>query len=121
MSKAWKIAYYILTVLLSLLMLVGGYFDLIQSPDAVQLFTHLGYPAYLGTILGVAKILGVIGIWQPKWPALREWAYAGFFFDVFGAVLSSIAVGDGPAMYLPIAAMLVILVLGSYVTMRKTH
>jgi hypothetical protein len=117
-TKAWKITYYVLTALLTLLMLPGGYFDLIQAPDAVAIFAHLGYPAYLSTILGAAKILGVIGIWQPKWPMLREWAYAGFFFDTFGALLSQFAVGDEPAMY-GLTAIAVVLVLASYASMRK--
>jgi hypothetical protein len=55
--------------------------------------THLGYPVYFLTILGAWKILGVIAILIPKFTLLKEWAYAGFFFMMSGAIISHIAVG----------------------------
>ena len=58
------------------------------------MMTHLGYPVYFLTILGVWKILGVIAILIPKFPLLKEWAYAGFFFTMSGAVISHLIVGD---------------------------
>ena len=58
------------------------------------MMTHLGYPVYFLTILGVWKILGVVAVLIPKFPLLKEWAYAGFFFVMSGAVFSHIAVGD---------------------------
>lgn len=69
----------------------------------------------------MSKLLGAVGVWQTKWPTLREWAYAGFFFNIFGAVLSYITVGDGPGAYIPTALMLIILVLGTYFCMRKVY
>jgi uncharacterized membrane protein YphA (DoxX/SURF4 family) len=56
--------------------------------------TTLGYPSYLLTILGVWKILGVIAVLIPKFPVLKEWAYAGFIFTMTGAVISHLIVGD---------------------------
>lgn len=116
--KGWKIAYYISTVLLSASMLLGSYFDSTQHPNAVVALEHLGYPAYFATIIGVAKLLGVIGIWQNKVKWLREWAYAGFFFDIIGALVSHLAVGDAFAMMVPAIISLVV-VLVSYISFRR--
>lgn len=110
--------YYISTVLLSLSMLLGAYFDATQHPNAVEGMVHLGYPAYFATIIGVAKFLGVIGIWQNKVKFLREWAYAGFFFDILGALASHLYVGDALPMLAPALISLVI-VLVSYTSFRK--
>jgi hypothetical protein len=57
--------------------------------------SRLGYPVYILTILGVWKMLGVIAVLIPKFPLLKEWAYAGFFFAMSGAVFSHLANGDG--------------------------
>ncbi len=59
-----------------------------------EMIAHLGYPLYLLTLLGIWKILGVIALLVPKFPLLKEWAYAGFFFAISGAIFSHIAVGD---------------------------
>ena len=120
MSKSWNVAYYILTVLLSAVMLFGSYFDLTYAPQAVQIFMHLGYPAYLLVILGVARIFGVAALWQSKVPFVREWAYAGFMIEMVGAFASHIAVGDGPAQYTP-ALVVLVLVIFSYIAFRKTR
>ncbi|HMX38014.1 MAG TPA: DoxX family protein, partial [Ferruginibacter sp.] len=55
---------------------------------------HLGYPAYLMTLLGILKILGVIVVTIPGLPRLKEWAYAGFFFSMAGAIFSHLAIND---------------------------
>jgi len=96
--------YWLSTGLLGLDFLVGGAFQIARSPEAVQGFAHLGYPAYFLTLLGVWKILGAIALFVPRFPRLQEWAYAGIFFDVTAAVVSLLAVGDGllPAL-LPLA------------------
>ena len=64
------------------------------APPGVYGIAHLGYPIYFLTILGVWKILGVVAVLIPKFPLLKEWAYAGFFFAMSGALFSHIAVGD---------------------------
>ena len=119
MKKAYKIGYYILTALLSALMLFSAYGSLKGGPDVDAMMSHLGYPMYVLTMLSYFKILGVIAIWQTKFPNLREWAYAGFFFDMLGAGISFVAVGDPPSAYIPVFAMLVVLVGGSYGCLKK--
>jgi uncharacterized membrane protein YphA (DoxX/SURF4 family) len=95
--------YWLSTGLLGLDFLVGGAFQIARSPQAVQGFAHLGYPAYFLTLLGVWKILGAIALFVPGFPRLKEWAYAGIFFDVTAAVVSVVAVdGLAPAL-LPLA------------------
>jgi uncharacterized membrane protein YphA (DoxX/SURF4 family) len=90
--------------------LVGGAFQLARSPQAVEGFAHLGYPAYFVSFLGVWKILGALAVLVPGLPRLKEWAYAGIFFDVSAAVVSVIAVGDGFALaLLPFAFVLLTL------------
>jgi len=93
--KKTKILYWIFTGLLAALMLFSSIPDILVVPDAVKIVTdHLGYPKYIIAFLGVAKLLGVIAILVPGFPRLKEWAYAGFVFDLAGAMYSSIAVGD---------------------------
>ena len=89
------VAYWFSTGLLCLDFLAGGAFQIARSPQAVEGFAHLGYPAYFVAFLGVWKILGALALLVPGFPRLKEWAYAGIFFDVSAAVVSVIAVGDG--------------------------
>jgi uncharacterized membrane protein YphA (DoxX/SURF4 family) len=93
--KGKTIAYWITTGLVALAFLSGGVFDAIQAPQAVEIIKHLGYPAYFASIIGVWKVVGAIAILLPRFPVLKEWAYAGFLFDLTGAAASHIAVGDG--------------------------
>jgi uncharacterized membrane protein len=94
MTKTNKTIYWIATILLSLGMLSGGIAQILKVQQNVDGTVHLGYPIYLMSILGVWKILGVIAILIPKFKLLKEWAYAGFFFAMTGAVISHIIVGD---------------------------
>ncbi|WP_067151499.1 DoxX family protein [Pseudotamlana agarivorans] len=94
MKKRDKIIYWIATIWLSLGMLSTGIVQLLQLEENIQSMELLGYPMYLLSILGVWKILGVIAILLPKFPLLKEWAYAGFFFVMSGAIISHLAVGD---------------------------
>lgn len=104
MTKRNKIIYWIATIWLSLGMVSSGIAQFIKMKDDVDLFTRLGYPLYFLTILAIWKFLGVIAVLIPKFPLLKEWAYAGFFFAMSGALLSHIAVGStamdmfGPAL-----------------------
>jgi hypothetical protein len=88
MTKAKKISYWIATLWLSLGMISSGIFQLLQMKEGMEVIVHLGYPAYLGPILGMWKILGVLAILAPGFPLLKEWAYAGFFFVASGAAVS---------------------------------
>jgi uncharacterized membrane protein YphA (DoxX/SURF4 family) len=95
MTKRNKIIYWIATIWLALGMLSTGIVQILKMKQEAGMFTHLGYPLYLLTILAVWKFLGVIAILIPKFPLLKEWAYAGFFFVMSGAVISHLTVGDG--------------------------
>lgn len=108
MSKRNKIIYWVATLWLSLGMLSTGVVQLIKMEAEVTMFAGLGYPAYLLTILGIWKILGVIAVLAPRFPLLKEWAYAGFFFTMSGALVSHFAVGDGAAEYFGPALLLVL-------------
>jgi uncharacterized membrane protein len=73
----------------------GGLAQMLHAPWNAQGFIHLGYPLYLMTLLGLWKVLGVIALIIPGRLLLKEWAYAGFFFLMTGAVISHLAAGDG--------------------------
>lgn len=94
MNRAHKIIYWVATLWLSLGMLSSAIVQLMRVPEGVQSVTHLGYPEYLLTILGIWKIFGVAAILAPKFPLVKEWAYAGFFFVASGALFSHITVAD---------------------------
>lgn len=94
MKKSHKIIYWVATLWLSLGMLSTGIVQLIGMQQEVDNFTRLGYPLYLMTIIGVWKILGVVAVLIPKFTVLKEWAYAGFFFAMSGAVVSHLAAGS---------------------------
>jgi len=94
MTKRNKIIYWIATIWLALGMLSTGIVQLMKTEEEVAMMTRLGYPVYFLMIIAVWKILGVITILIPKFPLLKEWAYAGFFFAMSGAVISHLIVGD---------------------------
>ena len=87
-------AYWGATGLFALLFVIGGTGHLLRVDPIAADMAHLGYPAYLMTILGVAKWLGVVAVLVPGRPLLKEWAYAGFAFDLLGASASHLFVGD---------------------------
>jgi len=94
MTKRNKIIYWISTIWLALGMLSTGLVQLINMQEEVDRMIHLGYPIYFLAIIGVWKIVGVIAILIPKFPLLKEWTYAGFFFAMSGAIFSHLASGD---------------------------
>jgi DoxX-like family len=97
MTKRIKIIYWAATIWLALGMTVTGAGQLIKmkaGAGGTDSITHLGYPVYILTILGVWKMLGVVAVLMPRFPLLKEWAYAGFFFLMTGAVFSHFAKGD---------------------------
>jgi VIT1/CCC1 family predicted Fe2+/Mn2+ transporter len=112
-QKRTKIIYWIFTLWMALGMVSTAIVQLIKNKDELLNFTNLGYPSYLMTIIGIWKILGVIAILIPKRPLLKEWAYAGFFFVMSGAVISHLIVGDPAGRTLP-AVLLFVLVLISW-------
>lgn len=114
MTKARKIAYWFFTLWLSLGMASTGIVQLIKPAEEVEKITHLGYPVYFLTILGIWKILGVIAVLAPKLPLLKEWAYAGFFFAMSGAAISHIALRDPVTEILPSILLLTLTVISWY-------
>jgi len=114
MTKRNKIFYWIATIWLSLGMLSAGIVQIIKMEQEVEMMAHLGYPTYLLTILGISKILGVIAILIPKFPLLKEWAYAGFFFTMLGAIISHIALGDSIGEIFPPLLLLILTVVSWY-------
>lgn len=115
-----KLAYWIITGLLSFFIVGGAIPDILMIQGAKDLFAELGYPDYLLLIVGYAKILGVIGILQTKWPFLREWAYCGLVIDLLGAFVSHMFVNGTPYIWVPSLVGL-ILTLASYVLLRKAY
>jgi len=108
-----KIIYWIATVWLSLGMVSTGAVQLIKMKEEAAMFAHLGFPLYLLTLLGIWKMLGVVAVLIPRFPLLKEWAYAGFFFAMSGALFSHIAVGD-PAKELFGPSLLIVLTVVSW-------
>ncbi|GAB3494367.1 DoxX family protein [Spirosoma knui] len=95
MTKRTKIIYWVSTIWLALGMASTGIVQLMGMDEEVDKMSHLGYPAYFLPLLGIWKILGVTTVLMPGFALLKEWAYAGFFFAMVGAVVSHIASGDG--------------------------
>ncbi len=97
--KKTKTLYWIFTALFAAFMALTAIPDILMSKDAVKFITDLGYPKYFIPFIGVAKVLGSIAILIPGYPRIKEWAYAGLFFDLVGATYSQIAqVGFRPQM-----------------------
>ncbi|TWJ01651.1 DoxX-like protein [Mucilaginibacter frigoritolerans] len=94
MEKRKLIWYWIITAILSFCIFSGGLAQALQVKGVVQGFKPLGYPTYFISIIGVWKVLGIIAILIPKFKLLKEWAYAGIFFTMTGAVISHIASND---------------------------
>jgi hypothetical protein len=104
--KKTNIFYWVFTGLFAFLMLGSAIPDILSQPVAIQgMHVELGYPIYFVPFIGVAKALGVIAILVPGFPRIKEWAYAGLFFDLIGATFSILAIGkpDWLFMVLPLA------------------
>ena len=120
-TKRNKIIYWVSTIWLALGMLATGALQLLKvkaegavAPPGVYGITQLGYPVYFLTILGVWKILGVVAVLVPGFPLLKEWAYAGFFFLMSGALFSHIATGHSVSEMVPSFLLLTLTLLSWY-------
>jgi hypothetical protein len=94
-----ELLYWGSTGLFCVVFLFGGVNHLLRSEAMAQEMTALGYPLYVMTILGVAKVAGAVALLAPKGPLLKEWAYAGFAFDLLGAIASHAFVADPVVAY----------------------
>lgn len=97
--KSVKIIYWVSTILFALLMSFTGIPSLMNNKEALEFMAHLGYPLYFVQFISVAKILGSVTLLLPGLPKIKEWAYAGLFFDIGGALFSVYSVdGINPGM-----------------------
>jgi hypothetical protein len=117
-GRGARIASFLTTGLICAMMTLSGILYLAGAAPVVAGIHQLGYPDYFRQMLGVAKLLGVAGLLLPGRPALREWAYAGFVFDLVAATISHLATGTEAAA-VPAAATLVILLVSRH--LRQTE
>ncbi len=117
-NKTTKIIYWVTTGLLTALMLMSAGMYIFNNEMVREVFTKLGFPTYIIYPLAIAKILGLIAIWTKKSNTLKEWAYAGFFFDFLLAFSAHLNINDGE--YAP-SLVAIILLLVSYWSGNKVH
>ena len=116
--KKINIIYWLSTGLFAALLMSSAIPNMLSSEEWVTIMTQLGYPLYLLPFLGVAKLLGIITLLVPGFPRLKEWAYAGFTFDLIGAVYSGIARNGFDPMMLTMLVFFGLLAL-SYIYYHK--
>lgn len=115
--KTNKIIFYIATALFSGIMLFSISMYLTKTEMIQAAFNTMGYPSYLVYPLAIAKILGLVVLWYPKFKTLKEWAYAGFFFNVVLAFFAHIMIHDGEQLF---ALLAFLFLTTSYVFYRQT-
>jgi uncharacterized membrane protein YphA (DoxX/SURF4 family) len=103
-SRRHIVAYWVTTALVVFELVLGGLWDVLRVLQVRRLIERLGYPPYFLVILGIWKLLGAVALVIPRFPRLKEWAYAGVLFDLTGAVASLWASGliDAGTMAYPI-------------------
>ncbi|MBV6643216.1 MAG: DoxX family protein [Cyclobacteriaceae bacterium] len=115
MKKRDKIIYWVATLWLALGMTSTGIVQLIGMQDEIdRTVDHLGFPVYFLTIIGIWKLLGVIAILVPKFSLIKEWAYAGFFFNMTGALYAHVAMGDPFSEMFPALLLLALTIVSWY-------
>lgn len=101
--------YWLFTGFLAAFMLMASIPDVLRLPQAILIFMHLGYPAYLLPFLGTAKALAIVAVLTPGLGRLKEWAYAGLVFDLMGALYSHVSVGDPLGVWVwPVVGLLLV-------------
>lgn len=114
MEKRNKIIYWIATLWLSLGMVSTGIVQIILMEEEVERMSVLGYPTYFLPIIGVWKLLGVVAVLVPKFPLVKEWAYAGFFFLMSGAILTHLIAGDAASEFFGPTLLLMLTIVSWY-------
>ena len=105
-SRTWLIVYWVCTLYVVVTSLWAGVTDILHAPPLFEELLRLGYPPHFSTVLGVWKVLGAVALVAPRYPLLKEWAYAGMFFDFSSAIVAYAAAGDGVVSYLgPVLSM----------------
>jgi hypothetical protein len=113
-AKTLKLSYWAATALFAMLLLMDGLGGVMQADAGKEALQHLGYPTYLLSIAGTAKILAAVAVLQTRFPTIKEWAFAGFAITCFGAFFSRAAVGDGGALLILPAVFLAIMFVPYY-------
>jgi uncharacterized membrane protein len=117
--KRITLIYWIVTGLFAAFMIFSSISNVTLAPEAVAMLSgRLGYPEYIIPFLGIAKILGAIAILVPSFRRIKEWAYAGLFFDLFGAFFSLLKV-EGPQPSVFFMLIFIGLLLASYFLWHK--
>lgn len=88
--KLKSISYWVVTAMVAFFIGSGGMAELARVPGNIEGLVQLGYPVYFATIIGFWKVLGAIAILVPRFPRLKEWAYAGIFFNMTGAAATGL-------------------------------
>lgn len=114
MSKRNKIIYWIATLWLALGMVSTGFIQVFHLDGSDQFTKNMGFPLFFISLIGVWKLLGAIAVLIPRFPLVKEWAYAGFFFVMTGAIYAHIAVGDPASELFPPVLLLVLTILSWY-------
>ena len=117
--KIKPIGYWATTAFLAFAVVSGGAAELAHRRDNVEGLVHLGYPVYFATIIGLWKVLGGLTVLAPRFPRLKEWAYAGIFFNMTGAAASHAASGDA-AWHVIVTGSLAVLAVASWALRRQT-
>lgn len=112
--KRQQIIYWIATIWLSLGMVSTGVVQLMRMEQEVQKMYALGYAPYVMTLIGFWKIAGTVVVLLPQLPLVKEWAYAGFFFLMSGALVSHLAMHDDPINCFGPALLLVLNIVSWY-------
>lgn len=99
LSRAVLLVYWVATLYVAVTSLGAGVIDILHAPPLYADLLRLGYPSHFATVLGVWKVLGALALVWPRYPLLKEWAYAGLFFDFTGALAAHGFAGDGMTTY----------------------
>lgn len=118
--KTTRIIYWTTTILFAAFMTFSAIPDILMVDDAIKFMTHLNYPLYFIPFIGVAKLLGAVAILIPAFKKIKEWAYAGLFFDLIGAVYSNIMTdGFQPGMLVMVVVFAI--AIASYLYNQKYY
>lgn len=116
--KKLTICYWICTGMLIPAVGAGSLLGIVPGEDSLKVFHALGYPDYIVPFISVAKLLGLIVIFIPGYPRLKEWAYAGVAFDIIGAVYSILAIGS-PVTHVIFPVLALLFLFASYILYHK--
>ena len=97
--RTWRIVYWVATVFVAGNAAGAGMMDILRIQPLFGVLLHLGFPAYFAAILGIWKVLGGVALVAPRYPLLKEWAYAGMFFDFSAALVAHASTGDATVAF----------------------